>query len=139
MANLKRADVGSRIAWRKMIRKNAVTIPTTPAIVVDENLASLLATRSLGVLPPGVIGVKGEFLEGAEVSILDPCGKRLGIALVEYGSHDILDIMGHHSGQIAELIGKYRGPSITHRKLYVWHRDSSIASPKPPLVEPGQT
>jgi hypothetical protein len=58
--------------------------------------------------------------------------------MAEYRSHDIGDIRGHHSGQIAEILGKYHGPSVVSRKLSVWERDlSNIAPEESPTQHPG--
>jgi hypothetical protein len=118
---------GSTVAWRRTVRENASQTPMTPAIVIDGNLAALVRRkRTLSILPVGVVEVRGEFAEGEVISVVDPVGKRLGLAMAEYSSNDIRDIRGHHSGHIADILGRFRGPSVVSRRLMVWDASDSL-------------
>ncbi|MEK6257339.1 MAG: PUA domain-containing protein [Planctomycetota bacterium] len=111
--------------WRRMIIEKSSTIPECPAIVIDANLAAILrrsvtlpGSPRVSVLPAGILEVIGDFREADAISILDQNKCRIGIGVVEYESHDVRDIMGHHTSQIPELIGKYYGPGVMRCSLW---------------------
>ena len=130
-------DFGTVKAWRQLVRKTAATVPLVPAIVIDADLAKLLREKRLSILPPGVVEVRGDFEEADLVSVLDPSGNRLALSMAEYRSHDLRDIKGHHSSQIAEILGKYCGPSVVSRRLSVWEIDlaKNTAPQQPPIPQ----
>ncbi len=106
-------------AWRDEMSKGGNIVPKEHAIVIDSHLARLLLRRSSSILPAGIIGVIGEFAEGDTISIRNSGHETIGVGIVEYNSHDIRDIAGQHSSQIAELIGKYYGPAVMRAKWWV--------------------
>jgi len=59
--------------------------------------------------------VIGEFEVGAAVEVIDSAGTALARALVNYSSGDIRTIQGHHSHEIANLLGHKDFDEVAHR------------------------
>jgi len=90
------------------------TLKTTGALVVDQGAARALAAGS-SLLPAGVRRVDGEFVRGAAVRLVSEDGQELGRGLVAYPSEEARKLAGHHSREIADLLG-YRGrDALVHR------------------------
>lgn len=84
------------------------------AIVLDAGAAQALQKR-MNLLPAGVVEVRGEFEAGEAVAVLSDGDSRIASGVVEYTSDEIREIAGHHSSQIADIIGKYHGAAIIRR------------------------
>ena len=83
-------------------------------LVVDEGAeAALRAGKSL--LPAGVAAVEGEFGRGEAVAIHTRGGHGLGLGLVRYTAEEARLIMGHRSGEIAEVLGYPGRAALIHR------------------------
>ncbi|BBK40636.1 glutamate 5-kinase [Allostella vacuolata] len=105
------AGGGPRAARKRWI---AGSVKPRGVLVVDPGAArALLGGRSL--LPAGVAAVEGRFERGDPVVIRDEDGRDLGRGLAAYGSADAQRIRGHHSDEIAGILG-YRGrEEMVHR------------------------
>ena len=98
-------------------RKRWIFGGTAPAgrLIVDSGAARALRERGGSLLPAGVTGVEGEFGRGDTVLIVGPKGKDLARGIVRYASADLERIRGHHSDEIADLLGYTLGPVAVHR------------------------
>lgn len=67
------------------------------------------------LLPAGVTKVDGNFDRGDLVTLLSSDGRDLGRGLSAYSSEDALRIIGHKSGEIAEILGYSGRDAIVHR------------------------
>jgi glutamate 5-kinase len=66
-------------------------------------------------LPAGITQVEGEFLASDAVRICDRDGKEMGRGLVNYSSGEIAQIKGHHSEEIAAILGYIDAETVIHR------------------------
>ncbi len=77
------------------------------------------AERALGngksLLPAGVTEIEGNFERGDLVTLIGADGKELGRGLSNYSSEDAKLIIGHKSGEIAELLGYSGRDELVHR------------------------
>ena len=105
------AGGGPKAARKRWI---AGSVKPKGVLVVDAGAArALLAGRSL--LPAGVVAVEGRFERGDPVVVRSADGRDLGRGLSAYNSGDALRIRGHHSDEIASILG-YRGrEEMIHR------------------------
>ena len=72
-------------------------------IVNDGAKTALMAEKSL--LPIGVVGVKNTFQKGDVISILDENNNEFARGIVNYDSNSCQKVIGHHSDNIAEILG----------------------------------
>jgi predicted amidohydrolase len=92
----------------------AQEVPEGCAIACDSGAVTAMR-RGYNLLPAGVTRVVGLFGEGMPIEIQDDSGGAIGIGVVEYSAEEVRAIAGHHSGRIAEIIGKYHGPAVIRR------------------------
>ncbi|MEP7287409.1 MAG: glutamate 5-kinase [Chloroflexota bacterium] len=85
------------------------------AISVDKGAVSKLSTGGASLLPVGVTGQSGEFERGAPVQILTPDGKAIAAGISNYASHEIQQLIGVKSAQIAAVLGYTYGEEVIHR------------------------
>lgn len=98
-------------------RKQWIFGGTAPAgrLVVDAGAARALRERGGSLLPAGIRRVEGDFGRGDTVLIVGPRGKDLARGIARYASADLERIRGHHSDEIADLLGYTAGPAAVHR------------------------
>jgi glutamate 5-kinase len=84
------------------------------ALTVDAGAAQAL-TRGKSLLPAGVTAISGRFGRGEPVEVLNPDGARVALGLVRYTAAEALEIMGRHSGDIAEILGYAGRAALVHR------------------------
>lgn len=83
-------------------------------ITVDTGAAKALAGGK-SLLPAGVVGVAGHFGRGDPVTIHGPSGEVLAKGLTRYTAAEARAIMGHRSGEIAEILGAPGRSVLVHR------------------------
>jgi len=106
------AAAGSRAQARK--RWIMGTLEPAGQIYVDAGAArALMDGRSL--LPIGVTRVKGEFVRGDAVAILDPDGREIARGLVALDRADADLVKGKNSKRTAELLGLGARSELVHR------------------------
>lgn len=106
------AAAGSRAQARK--RWIMGTLELAGQIYVDAGAAkALLDGRSL--LPIGVTRVKGEFVRGDAVAILDPEGREIARGLVGLDREEADLVKGKNSKRTAELLGLGARSELVHR------------------------
>jgi glutamate 5-kinase len=88
-------------------------------ISVDAGAARKLRSNGASLLPVGVTGLTGDFERGTIVRILSPEGKPLAVGLTNYASHEIRQIVGVKSAQIASILGYTYGEEVIHRNYLV--------------------
>ncbi|MGD9537400.1 MAG: glutamate 5-kinase [Alphaproteobacteria bacterium] len=102
----------SPLAARKQWIVNALK-PSGALVIDDGAVAALSSGRSL--LPAGVKRIEGDFQRGDAVSVKRPDGREAGRGLVAYSASDAARIIGHKTGDIAQILG-YRGrDEMIHR------------------------
>jgi glutamate 5-kinase len=98
-------------------RKRWIFGGTTPGgrIIVDAGAARALRENGKSLLPAGLIAVEGDFRRGDTVLIVGPRGRDLARGIARYDSHDLQQIKGCRSDQIADRLGYAFGPVAVHR------------------------
>ncbi len=84
------------------------------ALTVDAGAANALA-KGKSLLPAGVTSVSGDFGRGEPVEICGSDGHVLAHGLCRYTSEEAQKIAGHHSDEIANLLGYEGRAVIVHR------------------------
>ncbi|WP_142847937.1 glutamate 5-kinase [Telmatospirillum sp. J64-1] len=98
-------------AWKRWI---AGSLKPEGEIIVDEGACRALRSgRSL--LPAGVVAVSGDFQRGDGVVVRGPDGRVIARGLSAYSAEDARLIIGHRSGDIAEILGYQGRDEIIHR------------------------
>lgn len=89
-------------------------VKTNGSLIIDEGaIKALQSGKSL--LPAGVVKVSGEFEHGDPIEILDKDAHKLAMGLASYSANEARLILGHKSGDIAEVLGYSRGDELIHR------------------------
>ncbi|MGY0556520.1 MULTISPECIES: glutamate 5-kinase [unclassified Lysobacter] len=105
---------GDRLLARKMWLRH--TPPSGGVVRVDAGAAKALSEHGASLLPGGVLSVEGDFSRSAMVDVLPATGhRRLARGLVQYQSSDLERIAGHHSRDIAPMLGFDNGHSVIRR------------------------
>jgi len=104
---------GSPLASRK--HWIAYTLKPKGSVLVDAGAAKALSERRSSLLPAGVLGVRGDFMQGDAISILAPEGGEIARGLCRYGMHDVARLAGARASEIAARLGHYAGDAIVHR------------------------
>ncbi len=105
----KEKRIAAREAWIAFGRTSKGTL------VVDEGAEKALVQMNRSLLPSGIKTVRGNFSVGDMVDIRSFKGEELGRGLVSYSSDDIKRIKGHHTGEIAQILGHAASAEVIHR------------------------
>lgn len=74
------------------------------ALVVNDGARLALQERQASLLPAGVLQVRGDYVRGDVISILDEAGHEFARGIVNYSSEETRRILGKHSEKIGELV-----------------------------------
>lgn len=84
-------------------------------LYVDEGAVRALCRGGKSLLAAGITQIEGEFGADDAIQICDRQGQEIARGLTNYSSQEIEQIKGHHSEEIAAILG-YMGPeTIVHR------------------------
>ncbi|MEM9434185.1 MAG: glutamate 5-kinase [Pseudomonadota bacterium] len=83
-------------------------------IFVDDGAARALNSGK-SLLPAGVKDLAGAFGRGDPVEICTQEGKVIGVGLIRYTSTETAQLKGHHTGEIAEILGYPGRAALIHR------------------------
>jgi len=76
-------------------------------IVIDSGATEAISQKSKGLLPCGIRSVKGDFIEGSVVVVVDQSTNRcVSKGLVNYSAQEIAKILGKHSRLVPEILGR---------------------------------
>src|SRR5258708_5241999 len=84
-------------------------------ISVDTGAVKKLASSGASLLPVGIAGLSGDFERGAAVRVLTPDSKPIAVGMVNYASHEVQQLIGVKSTQIASILGYTYGDEVIHR------------------------
>lgn len=93
----------------------AYTLKPKGSLIIDDGAAAAVGKNRKSLLPSGIVDVKGEFTEGAPVSIETLSNDIIGIGLVNYNASDITLIKGLKTSQIESCIGGKHYDEVIHR------------------------
>ncbi|MEM9624443.1 MAG: glutamate 5-kinase, partial [Pseudomonadota bacterium] len=82
---------------------------------LDSGAARALTERGVSLLAVGLTGVSGSFQRGDLVRCLDPQGKVIAQGLCNYGSTDVVKLVGVQSDAFARHIDFVGEPELVHR------------------------
>src|SRR5690606_24288657 len=102
-----------RMAGRK--RWIAFYQPSQGRLEVDQGAAHALIHGGKSLPPAGVRSVHGLFHEGDVVQIVDASGRELARGLVNYGSDELVKIMGRSTKEIESVLGYKYLDEVIHR------------------------
>ncbi|MBW2108521.1 MAG: glutamate 5-kinase [Deltaproteobacteria bacterium] len=113
---------GQRMACRKCWI--AFTLAEKGVIRVDRGAAKAICENGKSLLPIGIVGVEGDFREGAMVSCADPAGVVFAKGLVNYRASDIRKVMGLRTSEIEKRLGYKYYDEVIHRDNLVMTLDT---------------
>jgi glutamate 5-kinase len=85
------------------------------SVVVDAGAAGKLAGEGKSLLPIGVVEVRGDFVRGDVIAVLDGAGRELARGLANYAAPEARLIARKPSQRIGELLGYANEPEMIHR------------------------
>ncbi len=100
--------VSSRDHWI-IFKSNALG-----SIVVDSGLEKALDNKKVSILPKGIKDVKGEFLAGSVINVINQNGDILAKGITNYSSTEIKLTMGVVSDNISDILGYIGKKQIIH-------------------------
>jgi glutamate 5-kinase len=102
-------DVGTAIwpATPRPARRRSIAFATSHrgALIVNEGALRALTTHKASLLPIGVVDVDGDFARGDVVEVRDRSGRVHGRGIVNYDARACSALAGHHSSEIARILG----------------------------------
>lgn len=84
-------------------------------LTVDRGAARVLRQHGASLLPVGIRRVQHEFERGAVVLVTDEEQHPVAQGLVNYTSAELVQLCGHHSREIAGILGYTYGKEAVHR------------------------
>jgi glutamate 5-kinase len=102
-------------------RKHWIAFALRPAgaLAVDRGAAEALRKKGRSLLASGIRDVRGNFLSGDCVSLLDNEDVEFGRGLVNYPAADVMRVKGRRSAEIARVLGYKLADEIIHRDNFV--------------------
>lgn len=103
---------------RKLARRKcwiAYTLTPKGSLILDNGAAEAVLKNGKSLLPSGIVGVEGEFGQGAAVAFKNQTRELLGMGLVNYSAADIRAIMGLKTSQIKACLGSKPYDEVIHR------------------------
>ncbi len=95
------------------------------AVVIDRGAQRALVSLGKSLLPVGVVTCKGDFEAGEAIRVENEAGEEVARGLSRYTAAELRQILGKHSAEVEELLGR---PPVE-----VIHRDDLVLlDPAPP-------
>ncbi|KAA9002441.1 glutamate 5-kinase [Affinibrenneria salicis] len=89
--------------------------PPAGEITVDDGALKAIVECGSSLLPKGIRAVTGDFSRGEVIRVRSLSGRDVAHAVTRYNSDALRMIAGHHSQQIADILGYEYGPVAVHR------------------------
>jgi glutamate 5-kinase len=83
-------------------------------IVLDEGAVKALTERRASLLPAGITGVTGRFVDGDPVDLVAPDGRVVARGLVNYTSEELPALMGRSTRELARSLGSSYEREVVH-------------------------
>ncbi len=84
-------------------------------LYLDEGAVRAITQGGKSLLAAGIVEMEGEFERQDAVQVCDRTGQEIGRGLVNYNHRDLAKIQGHHSDEIATLLGYQGAETVIHR------------------------
>ncbi len=90
---------------------------TTPrgSVQIDAGAVTALRERGRSLLPAGIVGVAGHFVDGDPIDVVGPDGVVIARGLVNYTSGELPHLMGRSTKELAREIGPQYEREVIHR------------------------
>ena len=88
-------------------------------LYLDTGAVKAVTNKKTSLLPAGIIALEGDFFASDAVQLCNKEGMELGRGLVNYSSSEIKQIKGHHSTEIADILGYDGADTVVHRNNLV--------------------
>ena len=88
-------------------------------LIVDSGAATALQKQGKSLLPAGVKEIRGSFVRGDTVTIVNGDGRKIAYGIANYGDGDAQQICGKRSADIATILGHDYGAEVVHRNNLV--------------------
>jgi len=90
---------------------------TTPqgSIVIDDGATTAVVDRRLSLLPAGILSIKGTFVAGDPVDIVNVAGTTVARGIVSFDSEELPALIGKKTSQIAAELGAGFDREVIHR------------------------
>ena len=107
------APTGRRRATRQLWLAHA----TEPkgALVLDAGAVRAVTTRGTSLPPAGVVDVRGAFVAGDPVDLLDEAGRAVARGLVNYDADEVPQLLGRSTHALAAELGDAYERELVHR------------------------
>lgn len=89
------------------------------SVVIDEGAAKVLKLKGKSLLPVGVKEVSGSFSRGELIACFDVSGNEIARGLSNYSAEESLQLKGHSSDKIFEILGYGGDQELIHRNNLV--------------------
>ncbi|UKL14141.1 glutamate 5-kinase [Dissulfurimicrobium hydrothermale] len=93
----------------------ALALPREGVIWLDNGAVMAILEQGKSLLPVGIEAVEGGFAAGACVICRDQTGRDIAIGICNYGSGDLLKIIGCRSKEICGITGQNGTDEVIHR------------------------
>lgn len=84
-------------------------------LCLDQGAVEAISQGGKSLLAAGITAVEGEFYSQEAVQLCDSNGKEIARGLVNYSSFELQQIRGHHSSEIAAILGYTGAETVVHR------------------------
>jgi glutamate 5-kinase len=98
----------------------AYTLRPRGVILVSQDAASALRGSNSGLLPSGIVGVRGQFSSNEAVQLCTPDGTEVARALTRLGVADVARVAGKSNEELAEKLGMPDPVVVHHDDLVVF-------------------
>ncbi len=120
IAILAGAEIGTQFAPQPRpvsSRKHWIAHGLVPmgSLVLDDGAVRAIREGGKSLLPAGIARVEGDFDSQAAVRLCDRTGQEIARGLVNYSSEELQHIRGHHSDEIADILGYGGAETVVHR------------------------
>jgi glutamate 5-kinase len=85
------------------------------SIVLDAGAVRALTERGASLLPAGITGVTGTFVEGDPVDLVTADGQLIARGLVNYDAEELPALMGRSTRELARALGASYEREVVHR------------------------
>jgi glutamate 5-kinase len=107
------SPTGSRRASRLLWLAHAST--ARGRLILDEGAVRAVVERRKSLLPAGIVGVEGRFVDGDPVDLCDPAGRTVARGLVNYDYTELPRLMGRSTHDLARELGPTYEREVVHR------------------------
>ncbi|MEM1097837.1 MAG: glutamate 5-kinase [Planctomycetota bacterium] len=92
-----------------------LTVRPAGAVTVDGGAADAVTQHGKSLLAKGITAMTGRFERGDVLLVRDAAGKELGRGLTNYASDELRLILGRHSDEFEQVLGRPGYTAVVHR------------------------